>query len=635
VTQPTHRLALKPGYKLHWYEIRSMLGKGGFGITYLAHDLNLDRSVAIKEYLPSEFAVRDADDSVHPAAENTADTYAWGLDRFIKEARILSRFEHPNIVRVNAVFEENNTGYMVMAYEQGRSLKDILTQQQTLDESTLLALLMPILDGLAQVHKQGFIHRDIKPDNIYVREDGSPVLLDFGSARQAVAGGSQTMTTLVSPGYAPFEQYYAKGEEQGPWTDIYGLGATLYRAISGKTPMDAVYRSKSMLDGSQDDFQAATQLGHKRYSAGFLAAVDHAIQFRPKDRPQTIAQWIEELRADAPDTNDSDDATRIVNINTPEPNPQPDTGKPKPLKWLAALGSVAIFTLLGAFGYISYSPSQTAGNIAETTKDVSTEAAEKTAPAVVDQQAADDTLAQQQKAEAQRQQDLALAKAQEEAQKKERARLEAERLAEAARLADIEHQQAIKAEKARLAAEKQREKQRRIALEKKQALERKIANSQVEFTKRQAKSKDLFQYYEVTSAKSLTEIKARKVTIEVSASMDKWLGSGINIERGHTYQINASGQWRGGAMCKPTDATGQGMYTLACWDAAKKTVDGYPHSALIGKIGKNTLPFYVGPRFEFTAAESGTLYLMSNDSNGLFFDNTGAMNVTVSLVEQP
>ena len=111
-----HHYALKPGYQLHWYQIQQLLGKGGFGITYLAQDLNLDKPVAIKEYLPSEFAIREADDSVHPVSDETENHFTWGLDRFIKEARTLSRFEHPNIVRVHAVFEENNTGYMVMAY---------------------------------------------------------------------------------------------------------------------------------------------------------------------------------------------------------------------------------------------------------------------------------------------------------------------------------------------------------------------------------------------------------------------------------------------------------------------------------------------------------------------------------------
>ena len=154
-----------------------------------------------------------------------------GLTRFISEAQTLARFEHPNIVRVLSVFEGNITGYMIMPYEQGQTLKHILSTERTLEETALLKIMIPILGGLEQVHSAHFIHRDIKPDNIFIRHDGNPVLLDFGSARQALGEEIKTLTSLVSPGYAPFEQYYSKSDEQGPWTDIYGLGATLYRAI--------------------------------------------------------------------------------------------------------------------------------------------------------------------------------------------------------------------------------------------------------------------------------------------------------------------------------------------------------------------------------------------------------------------
>ena len=295
MTEHTHRNSLKPGYKIHWYEIKRILGQGGFGITYLAHDLNLDKDVAIKEYLPTEFAVREGDHSVHPISSNSQSQYKWGLDRFIAEARTLSKFEHPNIVRVFAVFEENNTGYMVMAYEHGQSLQTMLAGKKTLEEAVLLKILVPILGGLEKIHNAGFIHRDIKPDNIYIREDGSPVLLDFGSARQALAGQTKTLTSLVSPGYAPFEQYYSKSDEQGPWSDIYGLGATLYRAVSGRAPMDAVDRSKSMLEGTKDTIVTAEEIGRGLYSERFLKAIDHAIKFKPKDRPQSITEWKREF----------------------------------------------------------------------------------------------------------------------------------------------------------------------------------------------------------------------------------------------------------------------------------------------------------------------------------------------------
>ena len=176
MTSKGHRNSLKPGYKLHWYRIIEILGQGGFGITYHARDLNLDRDVAIKEYLPVEMAVREGDYSVHPLSEAHGQQYTWGLDRFIAEARTLAKFDHPNIVRVYSVFEENNTGYMVMRYESGQSLQEKIDLEKTMDEADILKVIMPILSGLDIIHQAGFIHRDIKPDNIYLREDGSCIL---------------------------------------------------------------------------------------------------------------------------------------------------------------------------------------------------------------------------------------------------------------------------------------------------------------------------------------------------------------------------------------------------------------------------------------------------------------------------
>jgi len=183
--EKSHRNSLQPGYKLQWYEIKEILGQGGFGITYLAHDKNLDEDVAIKEFLPIEVAAREGDFSIHPLSEGHKKNYEWGLDRFIKEARTLTKFKHPSIVRVRSVFNENNTAYMVMEYERGESLQEILTRRKKLDEAELINIIIPLLGGLEIVHETGFIHRDIKPANIFIRKDGSPLLLDFGSARQA------------------------------------------------------------------------------------------------------------------------------------------------------------------------------------------------------------------------------------------------------------------------------------------------------------------------------------------------------------------------------------------------------------------------------------------------------------------
>ena len=286
-----HRNSLQPGYRLHWYLIEQVLGQGGFGITYLATDTNLNQKVAIKEYLPVEMAVRQDNVSIHPVSGEHGEQFKWGLDRFITEARTLARFKHPNIVRVLAVFQENNTAYMVMEYEHGKPLHEILKERKTLPEDELKNILFPILDGLEAVHTAGFIHRDIKPPNIYIREDNSPVLLDFGSARQSFSEITRTLTTMVSPGYAPFEQYVGKSDRQGPWSDIYGLGATLYRAVTGISPPDSMDRSEAILHTGKDIFVSASEIATGKYSTEFLLAIDRAMAFKTDERPQSIAEW--------------------------------------------------------------------------------------------------------------------------------------------------------------------------------------------------------------------------------------------------------------------------------------------------------------------------------------------------------
>src|SRR5690242_3918202 len=266
MSQPTHHNALPAGSMLMEYRLASVLGAGGFGITYLARDTNLEKDVAIKEYLPGSVAVRAPDQSVQPTNPSLQNDYKWGLDRFIQESPTLAKFGHPNIVRVNRFFEANGTGYMVMDYEDGEPLKSFLKRTPFPPEPELKKLLAPLLDGLEKVHAAGFLHRDIKPDNIFVRKDGGPVLIDFGSARQAVGGATQTLTTIVSPGYAPFEQYTTSAE-QGPWSDIYSLSGVLYFAITGQAPPDAITRMKS--DAMAQGLGAARM----RYSAHFVDAI--------------------------------------------------------------------------------------------------------------------------------------------------------------------------------------------------------------------------------------------------------------------------------------------------------------------------------------------------------------------------
>ncbi len=290
-----HLNALKPGFELHWYGFREILGQGGFGITYIAYDRNLAHEVAIKEYMPVDLATRAPDDSVMPISPDYQERYEWGLERFIDEARTLAQFEHPNIVRVRNVFKKNNTAYMVMDYELGESLQEILSRRKVLEEDDIETVMYPIIDGLKLVHAHGFIHRDIKPANIFIRVDGEPVLLDFGSARQAVEQGKNSMTSIFSKGYAPIEQYNTNEDEQGPWTDIYALGATMFRTISGIPPTDAIDRSTAISITSRDSYVSATEIGEGKYSEPLLKAIDHAMAFKRDDRPQTISEWLSEF----------------------------------------------------------------------------------------------------------------------------------------------------------------------------------------------------------------------------------------------------------------------------------------------------------------------------------------------------
>ena len=293
---PTHASALAIGHRLQEYIIGRLLGHGGFGLTYLAQDTNLNSLVAIKEFLPQEFAVRNPDSSVVPKSEFDADSYSWGLERFKEEARALARFKHPNIVRVSRLLEANGTAYMVMDFEPGLTLSQYLKRNgPTLEEGKLLGLFLPVLDGLEALHRLQLVHRDIKPSNIYVRAYGGPMLIDFGAVRQAIGAQSRSLTSLVTPGYAPIEQYSSDGR-QGAWSDLYAVGATLYYCMFGHAPADAARRSAAISDGAEDPIATAFSRGQEQYSRQLLECVDWALQFRVRDRPQSAHAVRERLR---------------------------------------------------------------------------------------------------------------------------------------------------------------------------------------------------------------------------------------------------------------------------------------------------------------------------------------------------
>ena len=284
--------SLQPGVMIGRYEIVSVLGQGGFGITYRARDTQLDRNVAIKEYLPSSLAVRHEGVTVVPRSTQMADDFVWGRARFLDEAKIMARFaDAPAIVRVHEFLEANGTAYVVMPLLQGETLDARLKRETRLQQPAIERILYPLLDGLEQVHAAGFLHRDIKPANIILAADGSPTLIDFGASRAAMQGRTQAITAVFTPGYAPLEQFTSG--KQGPWTDIYALAATLYTCINGKPPPNALDR---MVGGP---IVPAAEIGKRRYAPSLLAAIDAGLILKAESRPQTIDQWREVLATGA------------------------------------------------------------------------------------------------------------------------------------------------------------------------------------------------------------------------------------------------------------------------------------------------------------------------------------------------
>jgi WD40 repeat protein/serine/threonine protein kinase len=288
-----HQNALNVGSTLAEYTIESVLGHGGFSVTYLAHDNALGAHVAIKEYLPQDVAARDGRTTfvVPRASKDAIRFYHWGLKNFVKEARALARFKHHNIVRVLRFIEANGTAYTVMEYEQGQTLAQYLKDKgQRLDETSLLRIVMPILNGLHAVHEVGLLHLDIKPENIYLRRDGSPMLIDFGSARHAMTENQPSGRVALTHGYAPVEQYPDKGK-LGPWSDVYALGATMYRCVTGKRPDDALERYRAILDYKTDPVKPAAMAAAGRCQPVMLEGIDWAMQVHAKDRPQSPREF--------------------------------------------------------------------------------------------------------------------------------------------------------------------------------------------------------------------------------------------------------------------------------------------------------------------------------------------------------
>ena len=277
--------ALPAGTRLGEFELRGLLGVGGFGIVYLAFDHALEREVAVKEYMPASLAGRTETLHVSLRSQSDAETFAIGLKSFVNEARLLARFDHPSLLKVHRFWEANGTAYMAMPVMRGRTVKALRQgMQQPPDEAWLRALLEPLLGAIDKLHSEGVFHRDIAPDNIQIEPDGHPVLLDFGAARRVISDKTQTLTAILKPAYAPIEQYAEAGSvKQGPWTDIYSLGATLHYLLLGRPPSPATARAV------HDDASALTLQSLPGCSENFLHTVDWMLAPRPADRPANVA----------------------------------------------------------------------------------------------------------------------------------------------------------------------------------------------------------------------------------------------------------------------------------------------------------------------------------------------------------
>lgn len=310
---PTQPLPL--GHRMGELEITGVLGVGGFGIVYRAFDHALQRVVAIKEYMPSMLAIRRGDLTVSLRSDRYAATFRAGQSGFINEARLLAQFDHPGLIKVLRFWEDHGTAYMATPYYEGQTLKQRLAGGRALAEAEVLRLMAALLGALETLHRAQCFHRDIALDNILIQPDGRPVLLDFGAARKLIGDLVDDSTIMLKPGYAPIEQYTDDPAfRQGPWTDLYALGAVIHVLVSGELPPAAVVRS------IQDSYVplAGRALG---YSQRLLQAADKALQVRIEDRPQNVVAFaaLLGLQSNAPGQYSVPDVTPIAPAALPTP----------------------------------------------------------------------------------------------------------------------------------------------------------------------------------------------------------------------------------------------------------------------------------------------------------------------------
>jgi serine/threonine protein kinase len=279
-TQQTNH-ALPPGFQLDRYRIERQLSLGGFSIVYLAYDED-GTPVAIKEYLPNSLALRGEGQIMPVIAEEHLGAFRHGMKCFFEEGRALAHLNHPNVVRVLNFFRANETVYMVMQYERGRTLQEHIQKHKgDIRETFVRNVFARLLNGLREVHAQKLLHLDIKPSNIYLRTDGNPVLLDFGAARQALDKDGPTLKPMYTPGFAAPEQY-KDPELMGPWTDIYAVGASMYASLAGASPQAADRRVE------KDHIQPAMQRWANLYSEQLLHIIDWCMVLDQHKRPMSV-----------------------------------------------------------------------------------------------------------------------------------------------------------------------------------------------------------------------------------------------------------------------------------------------------------------------------------------------------------